>query len=207
MSRLIFAAGELNEAGGNRMTRSLLRECVFALIMITTAGLVGCGDDDDDDDDRDSGMLDGGGMDSAVDDAGVEDGGAIDSGGADAALADAAPDAATAATFTTIYTGVMSSRCAIPGCHVPPAPTGALDLSTQAIAYASLVGVDAMGPACGATDFVRVVPGDAAMSLLYLKASETTPPCGARMPLTGEPLSAEEQALVASWINAGAQDN
>lgn len=181
------------------MTRTRLRGCLCALI--TVAGLMGCGDDDHDDDDRDSGIAD-----SGLEDGAIDAGGSADSGGGDAAP-DGAPDGATAATFTTIYTGVMSSRCAIPGCHVPPAPTGALDLSTQAIAYASLVDVDAMGPACGPTDFVRVVPGDAAMSLLYLKVSEATPACGARMPLTGEPLSAEEQALVASWINAGAADN
>lgn len=154
-------------------------------------------------------------MDSAVADSGLDAGGmdangidanGIDSG-VDSSTGDAAGDGATVATFTTIYTGVMSTRCAIEGCHIPPTLTGNLDLSTQAMAYEHLVGVDAMGPACGSTDFVRVVPGEPGMSLLFLKVSETTPPCGARMPLIGEHLSAAEQALVAAWIEAGAQDN
>jgi hypothetical protein len=199
------------------MTRSVLREFLLALVVTTTGILIGCGDNGDED--RDSGLIDGGRIDSAVADSGgvdaASDGGdaALDAGDAASDGGDAASDGgdagdgAAVVTFTTIYTGVMSTRCAIPGCHVPPTPTGALDLSTQALAFQNLVGVDAMGPACGITDFVRVVPGDAEMSLLFLKVSETPPPCGARMPLTGAPLSAEEQALVAAWINAGAQNN
>jgi hypothetical protein len=34
-----------------------------------------------------------------------------------------------------------------------------------------------------------------------------TPPCGAQMPKGGPPLANAEVALIADWINAGAQNN
>jgi hypothetical protein len=65
----------------------------------------------------------------------------------------------------------------------------------------------------------RVVPGNAAMSIFYSKVHDATPICGAPEPQAGVPggpagsptmympLSAAEQDMIASWINAGAKEN
>jgi hypothetical protein len=122
-------------------------------------------------------------------------------------------------TFTDVYTTVMVPH----GCNQHHAPgkmnDSFLDMSTQSAAYKNLVGVVASGPAatalppgCGGSGLIRVVAGDSAKSLMYLKVSESTPPCGAQMPF-GCPmgghtcLDATETATIASWINAGALNN
>jgi hypothetical protein len=118
---------------------------------------------------------------------------------------------ASAPTFTEVYTTVMQPH----GCTAHHAPgvneDNFLDMSTQAAAYKDLVGVEADGPACGKSGLTRVVAGDASKSLMYLKVSEAKPPCGGQMPL-GCPkgfscLDDADQATIASWINAGAQNN
>jgi hypothetical protein len=122
---------------------------------------------------------------------------------ADSARGDAGPP-----TFTELYTTVFGTN----GCnahHTGGAAQGGLDLSTQAKAYANLVGVAAMTPsgekpACSGD---RVVAGNAMASLLYLKVSEAKPPCGAQMPLKGPYLSTAEQTVIENWINAGAKNN
>jgi hypothetical protein len=66
----------------------------------------------------------------------------------------------------------------------------------------------------------RVVPGDPSQSILYLKVSQTTAPCGARMPadqmslltkgtseFSGTPLPDDQQQLIADWIANGAKDD
>jgi hypothetical protein len=83
-------------------------------------------------------------------------------------------------------------------------------MSTVDAGYANLVNVAAQGSACGATQLLRVVPGDAGASLLYLKVNgyTTPPPCGVAMPKSGELPDGGQAALVQavqSWINEGAQ--
>ena len=83
-------------------------------------------------------------------------------------------------------------------------------MSTQAKAYSNLVSVASTTPSgetptCPAGD--RVDPGNASMSLLYLKVSEANPPCGAQMPKGGPHLSTAEQTMIEDWINAGAKNN
>jgi hypothetical protein len=87
-------------------------------------------------------------------------------------------------------------------------------MSTVDAGYANLVNVAAQGSACGALDgstqLLRVSPGDAGASLLYLKVNGfmTPPPCGAAMPKSGELPDGGQAALVdavQSWINEGAQ--
>jgi hypothetical protein len=122
-------------------------------------------------------------------------------------------------TFTRVYTTIIGPRCA--GCHRPGGSgvmVGMLDMSTPAAAFANLVGVDAQGTGAGASGVpcasaqrVRVVPGDAAGSLLYDKVDSklvgTNPPCGSPMPLgSGAPLSQAEVDLISAWIDAGARD-
>jgi hypothetical protein len=108
-------------------------------------------------------------------------------------------------TFTEVYTTVLGPNCA--GCHATGQADSFLDLGTQANAYLSLVSIKASGPACGTSGLTRVVAGSASTSLLYEKVMQSTPPCGAQMPLGGSPLSGGDQGLIASWINAGAKDD
>ncbi|AKV03273.1 hypothetical protein AKJ09_09936 [Labilithrix luteola] len=114
-----------------------------------------------------------------------------------------------APTFTQIYTTIISVRCA--PCHTTPegigTQVGQLDMTTQNAAYMNLVDAAAAGASC-AGDGVRVVPGDAAASLMFLKVDLTDPaPCGSKMPLGGPPLAPDEVTQIQDWINAGAQNN
>jgi len=75
---------------------------------------------------------------------------------------------------------------------------GDLDMSTEAVAYANLVGAAAN---CGSGN-TRVIAGDATNSLLYQKLAGTQT-CGQSMPF-GASYSGD-LALVFDWIQAGAQ--
>jgi hypothetical protein len=123
-------------------------------------------------------------------------------------------------TFTNVYADIIGTRCI--GCHRPGGGgvnVGMLDMSSPAVAYASLVGVTAKGTgagtsgvACGTTGLVRVVPNDSANSLVWNKVHAKTaaiqPPCGSVMPLGATPaLTAAENDLIAAWINTGALNN
>lgn len=52
-----------------------------------------------------------------------------------------------------------------------------------------------------------VVPGDAQLSLLFLKLDSDTSPVGDRMPLREAPLSAGSIGLIRDWIDQGALNN
>jgi hypothetical protein len=138
-------------------------------------------------------------------------------------------------TFTNVYANVIGARCT--SCHAPGksgVTAGGLDMSTPAAAYANLVGVPAAGTSAGSSGvtcasigidqtvdaggdggpaLLRVVPGDSADSLIFEKVDTkllgTNPPCGSSMPLgaTAAPLTQAQVNLIASWINAGAQNN
>jgi hypothetical protein len=126
-------------------------------------------------------------------------------------------------TFTNVYANVISRRCT--GCHHPGGSgvtVGMLDMSTLAVAYASLVGVPAMGIGAGASGITcasampplaRVSPNDSAHSLLFDKVNSklqgTNAPCGSPMPLpaSGVPLTQAQVNLIAAWIDAGALNN
>jgi hypothetical protein len=112
---------------------------------------------------------------------------------------------ATAATFTEVYSDILSPICV--ECHNPTGvggTDGKLDLSVQATAYTNLVGVAGAGSSCSGKG-TRVVAGDADMSLLYTKV--TTPTCGSKMPLGETALTDSQAAEIAGWINAGALNN
>jgi hypothetical protein len=123
-------------------------------------------------------------------------------------------------TFTNVYATVIGVRCT--GCHRPGGggfTVGGLDMSTQAAAYANLVGVAAAGTGVGtsgvtcgslAPGLLRVRPGDSAQSLLHAKVSAKVlgiqPPCGSPMPTpaTAAPLTQAQVDLIKAWIDAGA---
>ncbi len=103
--------------------------------------------------------------------------------------------AASAVTFTEVYQTALTS-CTT--CH---GASGNLDMSSQSTAYTNLVGVMAAGPSCGGSGETRVVPGNAAMSLLYNKVAGTED-CGNTMPESPQGVT-----LIQSWINEGAPNN
>ena len=128
-----------------------------------------------------------------------------------------------APTFTNVYANIIGARCT--GCHKPGGSgvtTGGLDMSTQALAFADLVGVPAAGTGAGtsgvtcgslAPGLLRVSPDDAADSLIFNKLSSklagALAECGSPMPLpaTGAPVTQAQVDLVTAWINAGALNN
>jgi len=122
-------------------------------------------------------------------------------------------------TFTNVYANVISPRCA--SCHRPNATTGVsagnLDMSTQAIAHANLVGVASAGTGAGTSGITcvsamltRVIAGDSAGSLLHNKVASKLAGvlalCGSPMPLPGgaAALTQAQVDLIADWIDGGA---
>ena len=143
--------------------------------------------------------------------------GSTSSGGTDAGESDSATtadtggggDSTVAATFTEVYTTVITAKCA--PCHTTAAgigvSSGMLDMTTQAVAYTNLVGTPASGSACGGKG-TRVVADQPDMSIMYLKVSLDDPtPCGGKMPLGGPALSQAQADLIESWINGGAKND
>ncbi len=98
-----------------------------------------------------------------------------------------------------IFTGPVAAKCT--ACHSPNA-SGNLSLS-PGVSHGNLVGVDsAIDPS-----IKRVVPLDAAGSLLFRKVNCNSPGVGARMPRSRPALSNDEQRLIRDWINQGAIKN
>jgi hypothetical protein len=105
-------------------------------------------------------------------------------------------------TFKDVYAAVLAP-CA-QACHKAGGAYPGLDLSTQAIAGAALVGKSPGAGACsGKGQFVTA--GNCETSLLYNKLSSATPLCGAQMPLGGTPLSKSALDSLCTWIKAGAK--
>ncbi len=115
--------------------------------------------------------------------------------------------------FTQVYSTVIAKRC-VP-CHAtgdaganPGLFYGKLDMSTQQLAYANLVGVKAMGVSCVISGLTRVVPGSAQTSVLFGKVDApltmNPTPCGDTMPDDGTNLTQAEVTLIQTWIDQGA---
>jgi mono/diheme cytochrome c family protein len=98
-------------------------------------------------------------------------------------------------TLAAVQTRIFDEYCA--GCHPG---TNDLDLSSVAASYAALVDDD--GDACNGKPFVT--KGDPENSYIYEIVAEEEPGCHAQMPLTGDPLTAEELKLISDWIEEGA---
>ena len=108
-----------------------------------------------------------------------------------------------------IWTRFINPRCGSV-CHGPNGPdeleASQLDLSTQAGAYAALVGTAAAGVSCMSTGTLRVAPGDPDASLIVQKLDPQPGLCGDPMP-PGEAPPAELLTTIREWILAGAMDN
>ena len=116
------------------------------------------------------------------------------------AIPDGGGDASCGAPvdFPTEITPIFESRCALSGCHGPPASSAAAAMVLAPdSAYEAIVGVSSLSSAKK-----RVEPGDPASSFLYDRITASNG--SSRMPPIGDPLSADEIALVRCWIEQGA---
>ncbi len=130
-------------------------------------------------------------------------------------------------SFTNVYARVIAPSCTNVYCHDNGVSVkfSGLDMSSQTIAYWSLVDHILEGPSCGNVILQkRVIPYQPENSLLYLKVSKANPPCGVQMPadpvqlwptgpvggmavFSGTAVPANEQQLIYDWIKEGAQNN
>jgi hypothetical protein len=130
-------------------------------------------------------------------------------------------------SFTEVYAKVLAPNCTSSYCHSNGVwlTKSGLDMSSQTIAYWSLVDHLLDGPTCGGlVGARRVVRFNPDASYLYRKVSLANPGCGVQMPadpaqlwpsgnatptaaFRGTPLSSEDQQLIYDWIKEGAQNN
>ncbi len=92
---------------------------------------------------------------------------------------------------------LLQQSCALPACHGGDKPAASLRLEAAHL-YRDTVNVRAKTDSA----FLRVTPGSPELSLLYLKLlpADEGHYRGPRMPLSMEPLSDEQIALVREWI-------
>lgn len=117
-----------------------------------------------------------------------------------------APPTATPVTitFAEIQDAILTPSCATRFCHSQQARSGGLVLEAGA-AYDALVGAAPTLAAARAAGWERVTPFAPDESFLLVKLTEpTSATYGARMPLVGAPLSAEQIAAIRAWIANGA---
>jgi len=110
----------------------------------------------------------------------------------------------TDATFTSVYTGVLTAACAT--CHDGKmfSSQTPLDFTTQAKAFATLVGPDVSGTGSCVGKGKLVTPNNCDTSVLYQKLLPAPVSCGAPMPL-GTMGNQTQRDLVCNWIKAGAK--
>lgn len=140
----------------------------------------------------------------AAGDTGAPDADPVDSGAADGAPGNdsGARDTggSSPASFTDVY-AIIETECR--PCHFDrPLFGDNLDMVDADTAYANLVDRPA---SCGSGN-IRVIPGNAADSLLYRKITATNL-CGARMPFGRPPLASSLISVFESWIASGAPRN
>ena len=102
-------------------------------------------------------------------------------------------------TLIDVQAQVFSPRCALSGCHIGPTPQMDLDLSAGNSA-GNTIGVSSEELPV----LLRIEPGNAADSYLYMKLIEDPRILGDPMPASGGPLSAGQLNLIESWIDQGA---
>ena len=115
----------------------------------------------------------------------------------------ATPTPVQTIAFAAIRDTILAPRCALPTCHDAAARSGNLVLDA-ANAYDALVGVEPNIDTAREAGLLLVDPGQPDNSFLLIKLSGPPPDQGSRMPLTGDPLSESETALIAEWIAQGA---
>lgn len=96
---------------------------------------------------------------------------------------------------------IFSANCALSGCHAGSNPAEMQNLSTGQT-FLNVVNV----PSQEVPALMRVLPGQPNSSYLVHKI-EGTQAVGDRMPQGGQPLSANQIAIIRSWITKGALNN
>jgi outer membrane protein assembly factor BamB len=111
------------------------------------------------------------------------------------------------ASFSAIYSELLSKRCAGPVCHSGNSTGGSLNVmgTDASAAHAALIGRPASGSECSSSGLPLVTAGQPDKSLLYLKVAGM-PPCGSRMPPTGALPQADVDRL-RTWIANGAAND
>lgn len=128
--------------------------------------------------------------DTGVPDTGVPDMGVPDSG------------VPAGLVWADVYRGVISQGCS---CHNNGGAAGGLSFPNARADIADVrreLVTEGGQALCGGTQRARVVPGDSATSLLYLKVAGNS--CGSQMPLRGAALPQASQDTIRDWIDQGA---
>lgn len=120
------------------------------------------------------------------------------------ATATASPTATLEPWLTRIQNSIFTPTCATAFCHDAAFASAGLDLSSESASYASLVGVVPTNAVANAAGLLRVEPFAPLDSFLIVKVTMPRFGEGGRMPLIGEPLTAEQVALLTGWIEDGA---
>jgi hypothetical protein len=106
-------------------------------------------------------------------------------------------------TFDEIQAGILTPSCATATCHDARSATANLVLE-DGVSYGQLVGIAPDTLSARTAGLLRVDPGHPENSFLLVKLLGPPPGQGSRMPLTGDPLTAEEIDLIRNWILQGA---
>ncbi len=115
------------------------------------------------------------------------------------------PPPAGGGTYATIQTEIFDAGCTQQACHSAAGRAGDLSL-TAGESYDELVDVEAANPTAAAAGLLRVDPFLAQDSFLMRKLTgDLSPGEGSAMPIGAMPLSPEQLALIADWIEAGAE--
>jgi hypothetical protein len=111
------------------------------------------------------------------------------------------------ASFSAIYSELLTKRCAGPVCHTGSSTGGSLSVmgTDASAARATLIDRPASGSECSSSGLPLVTAGQPDKSLSYLKVAGM-PPCGSRMPPTGALPQAEIDRL-RTWITNGAAND
>jgi hypothetical protein len=115
------------------------------------------------------------------------------------------PTATRPATFAEIQRAIFQPRCAIATCHDDTSESGDLNLTADD-AYEALFNVPPDIELAANRGLLRVDDFDPDNSFLLIKLIGPPVGEGSRMPLVGDPLSAEEIQLIRDWITAGAPE-
>ena len=104
-------------------------------------------------------------------------------------------------TALEVQTRIFTPRCALSGCHAGPGAPFDLDLSSVTSSRDNTIDVTSLE----VPSLMRVAPGNAPESYLFLKVTDDPAIQGDRMPASGPALTASEIALIETWIEQGAR--
>src|SRR5262249_14085357 len=130
--------------------------------------------------------------------------GAIVAGCGDTSSPSSAGSQSPVSTFERLQTQVFNVSCSSDSCHSNVGRAGDLVLQ-EGYSWDALVNQKPSNPVAAAHGWMRVMPGNPAMSLLMAKVSGNLQAGeGLSMPYNSAPLTAETINVIDDWIKAGA---